>query len=263
MDRSFRTGPFRSARSSARERSAVSDGSDEAGSARSRRTARRRPGPVALLLWGAAAAFGAGPSSAQLSAPEHWRWRTDEPARLVVDQEVGADAWRFVGMPPGWHLTTGPAALLWDPAIEGRGRFVVETRMILFPEPSEAGYGVFVGGRDLDGEVPRYTAFLIRRDGSAAVVTRGREATDTLVRWTRHEAIRPHGGSGTVENVLGVAADAATVIFTVNGDTVASLPRERVDPSGRLGFRIGESLNMHITTLDVTYRLAPAREGGG
>jgi hypothetical protein len=47
-------------------------------------------------------------SHAQLRTPSDWRWRTDAPAQLVTGEDVPASAWRFVAMPPGWHVTTGP-----------------------------------------------------------------------------------------------------------------------------------------------------------
>jgi hypothetical protein len=203
------------------------------------------------------------PAAAQDSAPPGWRWHTDAPARLIDEQVPPEGAWRFVSMAPGWHVTTAPGALMWEPRLTTAGRFSAKSEMILFPDPSDAGFGLLVGGRDLDTPDATWTAFLIRRDGSAAVVERRGGLERTVVEWRRHDAIKPHPGPGTVSNVLGLSADAARITFTVNDVEVASVPRGRVTEGGAIGFRIGAALNMHITTLDVTYHLAPARPPGG
>ena len=43
----------------------------------------------------------------------------------------------------------------------------------------------------------------------------------------------------------------------VNGGKVLSIPRSAVRLDGRLGFRVGKDLNLHIATLNVTRKLAP------
>jgi hypothetical protein len=46
--------------------------------------------------------------------------------------------------------------------------------------------------------------------------------------------------------------------MSVNGKEALSVPRERVSVDGRFGFRVGKDMNLHISTLNVTRRLAPA-----
>ena len=45
--------------------------------------------------------------------------------------------------------------------------------------------------------------------------------------------------------------------MSVNGAAVAKVPRADVRTEGRIGFRIGGGVNLHISSLDVTTRLAP------
>ena len=45
----------------------------------------------------------------ELTRPPDWMLRFDRPA---PDSAI-----YFVDMPPGWHITTGPAAILYDPAM--------------------------------------------------------------------------------------------------------------------------------------------------
>jgi hypothetical protein len=45
----------------------------------------------------------------------------------------------------------------------------------------------------------------------------------------------------------------------VNDSLVVTLARGQVPTDGMFGFRVGKDVNVHITTLDVLQRLAPAR----
>lgn len=195
---------------------------------------------------------------AQLQTPSDWRWRTDEPAKLVAQQKVPEGSWRFVAMPPGWHVTTGPGTLLYHPDETASGRYALEAETFLFPGTSEEPFGVFVGGQGLEGSSPaEYTAFVVRRDGQAAVIRRTAGEARVLVPWTRHEAILAHTGKGTAKNVLRVEVNPGDARFLVNGQEVATVPGERLQADGRFGFRIGSGIDLHISTLDVTRRLAP------
>jgi hypothetical protein len=199
------------------------------------------------------------PGAAQDGPPPGWKWITDSPARMVDTQEVPASAVRFTSMAPGWHMTTGPGMLLFDPAYEATGRFAVEAEMILFPNPGANGFGVFVGGNSLEGTSPSYISFLVRADGSAGVFRTTGDRIEAIADWSRNDAILPHTGDGTVKNVLRVEAQPSQVVFAVNGKQVASLPRSSIPVDGRFGFRIGEGINLHATNLDFLRRLAPAR----
>ena len=201
-----------------------------------------------------------------LKTPAHWRWITDEPATLVTGDDVPSGSWRFVAMPPGWHVTMGPGGILFDPAQRGEGRFTIEARPILFPDPSEEGYGLFLGGDGLEGPNRHYLAFLVRRDQSASIVrVRGAER-EVIVPWKKHDAIDPLDDSGFSRNNLRVSAELTEIVFMVNGDTLSVIPREGHPVEGRFGFRIGPKLNLHITYLNFTRHLAPVpvprREAG-
>jgi hypothetical protein len=199
------------------------------------------------------------PPGAQLQTPSDWKWKTDVPAELTVEQKVPPGKWLFVAMPPGWHITTGPGALLYHPDYKGLGRFVLETEIFLFPGTSQQEYGLFLGGHGLDGDT-RYTAFVIRRDGSAAILSAAGTELRELSAWTRHPAVLAHpGNDDTVKNLLRVDVQPAKLAFLVNGVEVASVPRAEVTTEGRFGFRVGKDMNLHIVRLDATYQLAPPR----
>lgn len=177
--------------------------------------------------------------------------------RVVVD--AGAtDTVSHVPMPPGWHMTTGPGALFFDPAYHAAGRYTVEADIFLFPGKSQAGYGVFVGGRSLDAGAPSYLAFVIRRDGQAALehVTKGK--TTALIPWSASASVKPHpGNDDAVLNSIALTVDRDSIIVEANGKRVGSVGRGTLDLDGTFGFRAGPDVNLHASRLDLRTRLAP------
>ncbi|MFQ5535970.1 MAG: hypothetical protein ACE5GJ_00840 [Gemmatimonadota bacterium] len=186
----------------------------------------------------------------EMSRPAGWKVRFDRANATEADLET------FVDMPPGWHITTGPAAIFWEPDRVASGDFKAEAEIFLFdPMGRREAFGIFVGGRDLEGPNQRYTYFLIRDGGEFLIKTRSGSETSTLMPWTPNEAIlsfADRGSETTVRNVLSVEAKGDSVRFAVNGKTVAKLPRQEVDSDGVVGLRVNHRLNLHISRLDVT-----------
>ena len=198
-------------------------------------------------------------SARQFPAPPGWKWVTTADAKRVDTLDPSEGSWLFGTMAPGWHITTRPAVLLFEPRYTTRGRFAVESESFLFPGASAAGFGIFVGGADLEARA-RYVAFLIRRDGSAAIesVDAGRSAM--LSAWSKSPAVQPGGEAGEpARNVLRIDGEAEVVRFTVNGTMVAEVPRASAAFDGIVGLKAGERLNLHVTNLDITHRLALPR----
>jgi hypothetical protein len=169
---------------------------------------------------------------------------------------VAPGTFGFVEMAPGWHVTMGPGGLLHNPRLLAQGRFTIESRFALFPGAAPGEYGVFVGGTGLDSNSPAYTAFVVRRDGSAAVLRFQNGRAAMLHPWSASPVVR--GGSEGGANVISVAVDS-NVVFRVNGETIATLRRSGTPTDGAIGFRIAAGINLHITTLDLLQRIAPAR----
>ena len=177
--------------------------------------------------------------------------------KVRFDQENAdpADLY-FVTMTPGWHITTGPSAILYNPSQVGSGNYRLEAEIHLFdPGRRREAFGVFFGGSDLEGAAQVYTYFLIRRSGEFLVKTRDGDATGDLVGWTANEAIVPwtdETEGDTVLNTLTVEMGPETVRFLVNGTEVQALPRSSVDAEGIVGLRVNHALNLHVTRLEVT-----------
>jgi hypothetical protein len=206
------------------------------------------------------------PSLAQkFPPPASWKWVPDAPVAIVETLDPPEGQFLFGTMAPGWHITTHPGVRLFEPTYSARGRFAIESESFIFPGTSLEGFGVLAGGEELESSAARYTAFVIRRDGSAAVA-RHDAGKITLVReWTKHAAIKPHpGGNENIGNVIRVEAEADVVSFLVNGTKVLDLPRSAANVDGVIGLRIGANLNLHVTNLDITSHLAlPRRKPGG
>ena len=186
--------------------------------------------------------------SAQDKRPDGWRVRLDDP---------GPDSTKlvFASMAPGWHVTTGPAVILWNPATTAKGAYKAETNINLFkPAGSHAeAYGLFVGGANLDAANESYTYFLIRNDGQYLVKQRTGKDTKDVIPWTKSPAIKLFDGkSESVANLLTVLATPATVDFLINGTKVASKPRAEVPADGIVGLRVNHNLNLHVSRLEVT-----------
>lgn len=207
-----------------------------------------------LVLAGLTALFVTVPSAAgqELKRPDTWRFRPDR---------AGADTTSlyFVGMPPGWHITTGPSGIMYDPARVAQGNYRLESEVFFFREKSRdgEGYGIVLGGKDLDGAAD-YVYFLLRNDGKFLVRHRaGNGDVHTIQDWTAHEAIVRHTADtegATVKNVITVDAGPETVAFSVNGAQVAGFPRSQMPANGIVGLRVNHGLNLHVTKLDVTPR---------
>jgi hypothetical protein len=203
-----------------------------------------------LVPWVAALAAlaAATPLVGQLSRPPEWRVRFDRPPAGAPDSAI-----EFVGMPPGWHITTTGAAILYDPAMRAAGSYRVEYEAFLFPGTALGGHGVLVGGRELDAPTLSYVALIVSRDGRFAVARRQGTVWDLLVPWTRDTAVVAHpGGNATAKNVLAVDVDADSLGFLVNGSLLARTARP-ADLGDLVGLRVADSLNLHVTKVSVMW----------
>lgn len=184
----------------------------------------------------------------ELVRPDGWLTRFDMEGASEAELEM------FVSMPPGWHVTTGPAGIFWHPSHTVSGDFRLEMEVYLFdPEGRREAFGLFFGGRGLDGPEQSYTYFLLR-DGGQFIVKRREGADAPTVRpWTSHPAILAYadrGDAATAENLLAVEARGDTVRFFVNGVEVTSVPRSEAPTDGSFGFRVNHRLNLHISRLE-------------
>ncbi len=196
------------------------------------------------------ASFPTGLQAQDQRRPDGWDVRFDSPEATEDQLEA------FTVMTPGWHVTSGPAAI-YAPPEEASGNYRLEMEVFLFdPGRRREAFGIFFGGMDLMGDGVEYSYFLIRNGGEFIVKRREGPEAPTLLPWTANDAIlawddRDEGGA-SVKNVLVVEAGSDNVRFMVNDVEVASLPRSEVPADGRFGFRVNHGLNLHISRLEMT-----------
>lgn len=200
----------------------------------------RRSTMLALML--------TGPLSIAAQSPPGWKVRPDDPKADLAKLE-------FSEMKPGFHVTTGPAVILWNPANTATANYVINAEIFFFREGSRdtEAYGILLGGKDLESAAD-YVYFMLRNDGKYLVKHRaGNGDTHLISDWTAHPAVAVHTGTGaTVKNVISAAAAADSVRFSVNGQQVASYPRGQMKAEGIAGIRVNHGLNLHVSRFEVT-----------
>lgn len=190
------------------------------------------------------------PLAAQL--PAGWKIRSDASGTDSLSSAVQ--------MPPGWHLgSTGPGAIIYDPAFIATGRYALEWEVHVFPDTREGEpFGLFIGGHALDGA--EITGFVIRftKAGQMSVSRRtGRTAMIVLPAEAVPSFVAPKGND-TGLNIIRVAVEADSVRILVNGARAGAFAAN-MDTDGIFGFRVGTGTNLHVTRLDKITPLAPPR----
>lgn len=230
-------------------------------------------------------------SGRNLERPGHWKARYDDAD--------AAEERRFVVMRPGWHVFAGAGGLFWDPGSFASGGYSASSTIYLFPEgdPAQSGsarldtpYGLFLAGRDLDGEGESdgefeggghghgegdlhghlhdegeeerraaFVSFEIDNAGRFRIASHFGEQVRTLTPWTESEAVVTlgPGAEGPVENVLAVDVRAGESLFYVNDTRVAAMPAEGLPLNGVIGLRAGAGLSLHLTEIAI----GPNRRG--
>ena len=178
--------------------------------------------------------------------PRGWAARTDTRGKE-------ADI-KFAVMDPGWHITLGPAALLYRPADKVDGAFTATALITQTTAPRHPeGYGLFVGGQSLEADPQqKYTYFLIRGDGKYLIKKRdGANVTNLISAWTAHPAIVKQGPTGEATNRLEVTQDKTRLVFRVNGKEVYSADPRLIDTQGVAGLRVNQNLDIHVQSFEV------------
>src|SRR5690606_26395326 len=115
-------------------------------------------------------------------------------------------------------------------------------------------YGLFFGGRALDGEGRQYTYLMVRGDGKFLVSRRkGAEVESLTGGWTAHSAVNQADENGKVTDRLQIdASTPGTVRFLVNGQVVHEAPMTAAEANGVVGLRVNHNLDLHVDGLEVS-----------
>ena len=192
------------------------------------------------------------PASAQ--APEGWTFRVD-PSRNPGDPDRSSEV-AFAKMEPGFHVTTGPAAVMYNPANTATGTYTLKgTFHLMKPSSHNNYYGLVFGGNSLDGPLQNYLYFLVGQNGSYIIKHRaGNTMTHDIQPRTPHEAVAKPNADGKSENTLEVRVGADKIDYVINNVVVHTTPKtgmtSRTD--GIWGARINHQLDVHVTGLGVS-----------
>ena len=158
-------------------------------------------------------------------------------------------------MGKGLHVTTGPAIILYRTDTDGSGPFhTLATFTQTKPSKHAEGYGLFIGGKGLDGAAQQYLYFLVRQDGSYLIKRREGEKTSDLSKgWVQNAAVKTPAPKGSATNLLEVdnKRDPGRVAFLVNGKEVYATEAKGMALDGIVGIRQNHNLDVHIEGFDV------------
>jgi hypothetical protein len=173
------------------------------------------------------------------------------PPGWAARPDAGGDAKqiKFVTMEPGYHLTLGPATLLYREQDTVGGSFHTLATFHQMKKLQHAeGYGLFLGGQNLEGEGQSYTYFLVRGDGKFTIKRRKGEKVSDVTAWKSHPAVNQVDAAGKSTNMLEIDAkrDPRRVSFKANGQEVHSVPAGQVGTKGLIGLRVNHNLDVHI-----------------
>lgn len=182
-----------------------------------------------------------------ISLPARWSIRPDAGGR---PSEV-----TIVIRRPGFQVATGPATILFDSAMQARGNWRLESTLHLFDPGARAeGFGLFFGGRDLNGVAPHYAYALVRRDGTALLKVRDGATTRTVREWAANGAIpvwKPGVPGSSVAYRLVVEAIGDRVTLWVGATKVLDAARSEMPTEGIVGVRVNHGLTLYIENIAV------------
>lgn len=179
--------------------------------------------------------------------PAGWTARTDRGAPLANV--------KLAPMGKGLHVTLGPATIFYRNADSVSGAFhtlatFTRTKAPAHPE----SYGLFVAGRNLDGDAQQYIYFMVRGDGSYLIKRRNGATTENIsAGWVANPAVAKADSSGKAADRLEIdgKADGDKINFRVNGQVVHTMNAADVDLSGIVGIRANHNLDLHVEGFDI------------
>jgi hypothetical protein len=215
-----------------------------------------------FLFTALVAALAVAPAFAQ--APAGWQVRADR-STSATDPDGAGDI-KFTTIPGGFRAINPTAAIYWNPANTAKGPYALRgTFKLLEPSGHTNFYGLFIGGRALEGADQSYLYFVVAQDGSFLIRKRagdrvpdpnapargrggrGPQANTEDVARSKHAAVRQPGTDGTSANTLEIRVAGDTLNFAVNGTVVHTMPKGDVVTDGIYGIRVNHLLNVEIT----------------
>jgi hypothetical protein len=184
------------------------------------------------------------PARAAGNLPDNWKARLDDPSAPANSAAVAMER-------ESLKFTSGPAGFYYKPNMKAEKDYeLTATFSQLKPSVPPEPYGLFIGGVDLDKEVPRYTAFLIRQDGQYQIASRNGDKWVPVVDWKPAKQMADPKGVKT-SNTLTIRGLQGAVHFLIGDREVHQMPRARAGGDGIAGVRVGKGMHIQVDRLAV------------
>jgi hypothetical protein len=183
-----------------------------------------------------------------------WQGKADAGNR----QGLTVNDSKFAPEGKGFRLTTGPAALYWNPANTGKGDYSVKAT---FTEPKQTynhahPFGVFIGGAALDGDAPNALYCAAYRNGNYIIRGfSGGKRFDVVAKPAAHDAVKRAASPETeVVQEVGWNVKGDKLECVINGTSVWSGTKADVTGEGKLpstdgvvGIRVSHNSDAIVT----------------
>ena len=162
-----------------------------------------------------------------------WTGRVDSGNRqglAITDSKLAPEG-------SSMRLMTGAAALYWNPANVGKGDFSVKATFDEAKQPYNHPhpYGVFIGGKGLDGDQPQALYCAAYRSGNYIVRGfSGGKPFGIVQKPTPNDAIAKGAADAPVKQEVVMRVSGDKVECTVNGASVWSATKADVTGAGKL-----------------------------
>jgi len=175
---------------------------------------------------------------------------------MRLDPKDATKTAKFVTMGSGYHVTSGGAAIYYNPKDVVTGDYTVSATFAQSKPSGHEGYGIFVGGSKLQDESQSYVYFLVRpSDGKFLINHRAGNDVHKVVDWTANPGLVQQDSTGKATNTLAIRVVKDSVHFIANGKEVKAFSKADMhgfDVGGQAGLRINHNLDVHIASFTVT-----------
>jgi len=211
-----------------------------------------RSSVIAISLVAASSLTAQTPAPAPAVAPAAWT----QPAGWTIQLDAkdaaktAADT-KFQTMGPGFHVTSGPAAIYYRASDMAKGAYTVKATFGQRVRPAMGhpeAYGVFIGGADLaDNGKQSYLYLVVRDDGMFYVAHRAGADVHKISDWSANDAVKKADDKGSASNEVAIQVTADSLFMMVNGQKVKAIAKGgMVRTDGQFGLRVNHGLNVHI-----------------
>lgn len=176
--------------------------------------------------------------------PAGWQGRADGDADIAKT--------KFFVAGGGFHVTSGPAAIFWEP-VQRTGDYRISATFTQTKAPTHPeAYGLFIGGKNLDKPNQEYGYLVIRGDGKYLIKHRAGNEVHMIVDWTDSPALKKQDANGQATNTVAFEVKGDFVTALINGTEVKRWEKKYWPGEGLAGLRVNHGLDIHIEPYAVT-----------